>query len=378
MKKLVLFSLLLYLSVNIIAQEIIVNTPLQKGEHGDQYVLPDAIANACCYPDSVTHFLKIHTNGYFQFRREISYNEGVDIPFSCKNDDVAQLFHTDTLLTICGISVVLEPSYCKYFPNLFKYLFGVGDTTFNIKRSGSIPENTQDVYWGVSYYSFVDIFFDSFINVFGDYSVVFDTPKPSQYAEYDNDFNISQIMNDYSVPWNTYYNSDFFLTKIYGALKNTDCTPNKSFHKSALFKYDKQTDITTISDTCGWTEITDDYANNFYGFYMFPIFAETDSSLECIGCENLTDTTITDSSSIVNIVDNYTFIFPNPANKEVNIQCSFRMQALELFNEQGAKINEWKIDAYHYLLNIENYPKGNYILKIKTKSGSTVKKIIVQ
>jgi len=100
--------------------------------------------------------------------------------------------------------------------------------------------------------------------------------------------------------------------------------------------------------------------------HIYPILQETDT------------TTITDSSSIANIVDNYTFIFPNPTNKEINIQCSFRMQALELFNEQGAKVNEWKIDAYHYLLNVEDYPKGNYILKIKTKSGTVTKKVIVQ
>jgi len=41
------------------------------------------------------------------------------------------------------------------------------------------------------------------------------------------------------------------------------------------------------------------------------------------------------------------------------------------------KVDKWEIDAYHYLLNVENYPKGNYILKIKTKSGTTTKKVIV-
>jgi hypothetical protein len=377
MKKLVLLFFLLCLSINnIIAQEIIINTFLQKGEHEDQYVLPDAIVHECCYPDSATHFLKMHTNGYFQLHRESPYSDGWSMSFACKTDDIAQLFHTDTLLTICGISVVLEPTVCRYFPDSFKYLFGIGDTTFNIKRSGVIPENTQDIYWGKSYYAFLDIVFDSSINVFGDYSVVFDAPKPSQYAEYDNDFNMSQIMMGYNVSWSIYHNLSFFLSKIYGPLKNTDCTHNKSFHKSALFKYDKQTDITTISDTCGWTEVTDDYPDRFYGFYIFPIFAETDSSLECIGCEGMTDTT--DSSSLVNIVDNYTFIFPNPANKEVNVQCSFRMQTLELFNEQGQKVNEWKVDSYHYLLNVEDYPKGNYVMKIKTKLGTATKKVIIQ
>jgi hypothetical protein len=376
MKKLVLLSLIMLCLFIDARSQYSSNAPLEKTENWGQYILPDAIINGCCYSDSITNFIKAHTYGSFEFRAEVSSSDGGTLgPFSCRTDDVAQLFHTDTLLTICGISVVLEPLH-RYFPDLFKYLFGIGDTSFNIKRSGVIPGNTQDIYWGTSYYPFVDIFFDSSINVFGDYSVVFDAPKPSQYAEYDNDFNMSQIMNDYNIPWVTYYNSDFFLSEIYGTLKNTDCTHNKSFHKSALFKYDKQTDITTISDTCGWTEVTDDYPDRFYGFYIFPIFAETDSSLECIGCEAMTDTT--DSSSLVNIVDNYTFIFPNPATKEVNIQCSFRMQTLELFNEQGQKVNEWKVDSYHYLLNVEDYPKGNYVMKIKTKSGTATKKVIVQ
>jgi hypothetical protein len=378
MKKLVLFSLIMLCLFIDARSQYVANTPLEKTENWDQYILPDAIINGCCYSDSITYLEKRQYQGYFLLCTEVPGHDSEALigPFSCKSDDVAQLFHTDTLLTICGVSFLLN-SWHAYSPNVFKYLFGIGDTSFNIKRSGVVPENMQDIYWCTSYFPFVDIFFDSSINVFGDYSVVFDTPKPSQYAEYDNDFNMSQIMTDYITVLNTdYYNSVFYLSKIYGALKNTDCTPNKSFHKSAFFKYDRQTDITTISDTCGWAEVTDYYADDFYGFYMFPIFAETDSSLECIGCEAMTDTT--DYSSLVNIVDNYTFIFPNPASKEVNVQCSFRMQTLELFNEQGQKVNEWKIDSYHYLLNIEDYPKGNYVMKIKTKSGTATKKVIVQ
>ncbi len=376
MKKLLLFSSAVCLSISVISQTPIIE-PLGEAEHKDQYILPDAIVNGCCYSDSVAYFHNIHKHGYFQFCREnpsryiYTYTE----PYTCRCDDVAQLFHTDTLLTICGVSVVLKPSN-YYLPSVFKYFFGVGDSLFNIKKGGIIPEDTENLYAYVSYHPFIEIFFDAPINVFGNYFVIFDTPKPSQYADYDNDFNISQIMTD-NIAEFSYYNVNFNLVNMYRVLKNNDCTPNKTFHRKNWYKYNRETDITSIEDSCSWEEITDEF-EDFYGFYMFPIFAETDSSLECIGCENLTDTTITDSSSIANIVDNYTFIFPNPAKKEINIQCSFRMQALELFNEQGAKVNEWEIDAYHYLLNIENYPKGNYILKIKTKSGTAAKKIIVQ
>ena len=372
MKKLVLFSFIVCLSISVMSQTPIVE-PFGEAEHGDQYILPDAVANGCCHSDSVAYFHNIHKHGYFKFCRQVSSISTDTDPFTCRSDDVAQLFHTDTLLTICGVSVVLRP-FDHYLPSVFKYFFGIGDSLFNIKEGGTIPENTEELYMYASYHPFVEIFFDSPINVFGDYFVIFDAPKPSQYAEYDNDFNMSQIMTD-NIGQYWYYDVNFCLVNMYRSLKNNDCIPNKTFYRKNWYKYDKQTDITSIEDSCDWQEITDE-SDDFYGFYVFPIFAETDSSLECIGCEAMTDTI--DSSSLVNIVDNYTFIFPNPANKEVNVQCSFRMQALELFNEQGQKVNEWRVDSYHYLLNVEDYPKGNYVMKIKTKSGTATKKVIVQ
>lgn len=102
-------------------------------------------------------------------------------------------------------------------------------------------------------------------------------------------------------------------------------------------------------------------------YFIFPILDE-------IVTPN--DTTSSDIENIT--VENYTHIFPNPAAEKVSIQCSFKIKSIEVFNEQGQKLNEKKINAYNTTLDVSSYAKGSYIIKINTKSGYTTKKIVVK
>jgi hypothetical protein len=361
MKKQILFAIIFLLPLVVFSQtekenpttktneeNSLKSSVIHKGVYTDKYILPPC-------PEVDSSILDSLDLGYLAATFYCGMNA------LC--EDIAQLLHTDTLLTIIGIAVPAR-TYNLY-ANFFTYKFGIADTSLTIKKFTTIPDTISN--GQPDHYYCMELLFDSAINVLGDYYVVFESPKPSSFTLDSTGFDIVYF-------YNHPYNINLSIMSYKG--KEDDC-PNHDVKRRTI-KFNCDGDIT--DNNYEWK--SQPFMKN-RSVYMFPIFAETDSSLKCIGCADeidttITDTTITDSSSLVNIVDNYTFIFPNPANKEVNIQCSFRMQALELFNEQGQKVNEWKIDSYHYLLNVEDYPKGNYVLKIKTKSGTATKKVVVQ
>ncbi len=321
----------------------------QTGQYTDQYLIPPM--EDSCFANPFT----IWANATF------SSLPGIDSMLFIR--DFSQPYYADSTINVIGVAALWEN---MALGDMIAYLCIADDTLGVIKRvpiysehdtiDGNItPKDLSDHY--------TEIIFDSAVIVNELFHIMTDTPKPPSYCP-----NIYQWRDN-----DVYYHGDNLLR--YATLMTYNFTTYSTV--SGYMPDCLDTNFNAYSRTLYFIknngeyvlkQPADDYFEKYHLYeyaYLFPILQKT-------------DTTITDSSSLVNIVDNYTFIFPNPANKEVNVQCSFRMQTLELFNEQGQKVNEWEIDAYHYLLNIENYPKGNYILKIKTKSGTTTKKIIVQ
>jgi hypothetical protein len=269
--------------------------------------------------------------------------------------DKAQYYNTEEPIKIAGVAALF---YRRGFGKMHGYLC-ITDDSLNVLRRAKL-ESYFDTIDGKAVEKdasdhYVELFFDSSISVNGDFYVMIDCPKPPSLSSIDYNWTEETTSGDD-------FPLGFYKVQIYQA----GCSNTKNFLLSREFVVNATEAEKMCLSSFGienegkWIKL------NTKTLYVFPILADT----------TIVDTT--DSSSLVNIVDNYTFIFPNPTSKEVNIQCSFRMQALELFNEQGQKVNEWKVDSYHYLLNVEDYPKGNYVMKIKTKSGTTTKKVIVQ
>ena len=324
----------------------------QTGQYLDQYLMPP-IEDTCFenYP-------------YPPFSRStFTYIGGIPSDSTMLIRDFSQPYYVDSSVNVIGIA-----AHWQYMAlgDMIAYLCVADDTLGIIKRvpiysehdtiDGKVqPRDLSDHY--------TEIIFDSAIAVNGLFHIMTDMPKPPSYCP-----NIYKWRDN-----DIYYHGDNLLRtaslmvyrftgKSFNAGYMPDCIDtnfNASNRGLYFIKNNGEYFLKQPADDYFAKQPLYEYAQ------LFPILQKT-------------DTTITDSSSLVNIVDNYTFIFPNPANKEVNIQCSFRMQTLELFNEQGQKVNEWKIDSYHYLLNVEDYPKGNYVMKIKTKLGTATKKVIVQ
>lgn len=264
--------------------------------------------------------------------------------------DVAQPHYSDSLLTIVGVSALL---WYHQYRNMNAYLC-IADTNFYMHRVIKIPSvATYDC-------NYTEVFFEEPINVYGRFMVILDNPKPRGYEslDYNNYTDTTGTITSKTslqflggpneqIPYD--YNS--YLRRLY---KTED---------SLLYinwsRYD-----TTLFSLSGYERMT---------AFLFPIFGELDTTLECIGSRQ-NNSGIKDMS----MVEKYTNIFPKPAVDEVNVLCSFKIKSIEIYNILGNQILSKVVNAYNTKINTASLSKGNYILRVKTSSGIVNKKIVVE
>ncbi len=76
-------------------------------------------------------------------------------------------------------------------------------------------------------------------------------------------------------------------------------------------------------------------------------------------------------------ISSQTYVFPNPATNEVNINCGYKINSLELYDEQGKLLyTKEGVNSYNYTISLKDYSQGTYFIKILTQTGQTTKKII--
>ena len=361
MKKLVfIIGIMLYSSLSYCQEDTI---EYNKREYGDQYLLPgtffdyDSCASLDIYPTKQTGFWNKFSEGKKIFQGTAMSDFTIM--------DVAQPYRTDTTLNIIGVSVLAK--MIGYGEQMNGYLC-IADSNLNILRRAklsTVADSTGEVAKELFYYT--ELLFDTSINVNGLFYAVIDNPKPAPYEKDSADYN-----------WGTredFAGSEFYLLRtivgfIYGG-PYSSCGSAAS-EEDVLYRYfsipNSDTPMSELTVTpSSWKTTFPGFPS--YGilfWYIFPIVGEL-------------DTIQNDSSSVESIaVDNYTFVFPNPASDNVTVQCSFRINAIEIFNEQGQKNEELKPNGYNAKIDVSKYIKGNYILKIKTQSGSCSKKIVVQ
>ncbi|MDR1847004.1 MAG: leucine-rich repeat protein [Bacteroidales bacterium] len=71
-------------------------------------------------------------------------------------------------------------------------------------------------------------------------------------------------------------------------------------------------------------------------------------------------------------------LYPNPATTELNISSSQIIETIEVFNILGQRVYASQIKNTTVKIDITNFKSGNYIAKINTNNGITIKKFIVQ
>ena len=329
MKRIVLFICCIVAILQVQAQ--IFQMPA-TGEYTDQYILSEAFKKC-------GDLELLNSNG-----TTLSLFPNNTYSGKCKVRDYAQLYHSDTMITIVGIAAY---NYAIRLDYEIGGYFALADTNFDCERIINMNDfyafEYDDNGEKIVKIMYNEMFFEEPIDIIGDYYLLMNSPKLYPYGD------------------NPYFSQNSVI-KIACV---TECDI-KDIIKVRDFYYYKSDGGYYYSDTLtDWyplSKSTDKYTDSrISSLVMFPIMKASDTSA---------------LSSVA--VDNYTYIFPNPASDNVTVQCSFRMKTIEVYNSLGQKVEEFIVDGYNKSINTEKYPKGNYILKIITESGTTDKKLVVQ
>ena len=398
-------------------------------EHGEQYLLSEPFQDSCTGFDIFDYYYEggeqdlfdiLACGMNFQFSPEYKLNypglvNGLSVVYEPYIADIAQPYYTDTLLTIKGIAIF---SPRRYFMCHNAYLC-IADSNLTTHRKIQISDTPLPVehnFQGCTYWlNYEEFWLDTAINVKDKFYVVWDSPKPAPYTGYGWE-NECQLRVEYFPPntdwvfYKTFLNAPKNVT-LMAARDSADCPATmlplikryKIHDPSWQYGTDKyplimDTNATVDfanSDT-SWLVVTSEptlnvQVTNIYSwnhnkvtaYYMFPIFEELDTTapyMYPIITDTIQDTTITqDTSALSSVaVDKFTHIFPNPTSELVTVQCSFKIKTIEVYNSLGQKVEEFSVDGYNKSINTEKYPKGNYILKVITESGTIDKKVIFQ
>ena len=119
-------------------------------------------------------------------------------------------------------------------------------------------------------------------------------------------------------------------------------------------------------------ETSDYYIPSTCQMYMFPIFAETDTTL---GDGTYPDTNV--CLYDVN-VDRYSNVYPNPASDIVTVQSSFKVREIEIINALGQVVLRKEGNQNIETLEVNSLEKGTYIVRIKTQRGFANKKLVIK
>src|SRR5574344_1482146 len=140
--------------------------------------------------------------------------------------------------------------------------------------------------------------------------------------------------------------------------------------------------ILPISVSLGASNLSDGVGSGnvvcYATIFLFPILAE--DTVPTIDTLPNTDT-IPDSSSLKPnvMVERYSQIYPNPAQNEITVACSFAMESIELYNQEGQKVLSRQANKAHTIaIDVSTLAKGIYLCKIKTAKGCATKKVIVE
>ena len=77
-------------------------------------------------------------------------------------------------------------------------------------------------------------------------------------------------------------------------------------------------------------------------------------------------------------VDIHTHLIPNPASGPVTVISGFRIEAIEVYTVAGTLVETIGLKANTGVIDTSRWPKGAYILRVRTSHGDTAKRLVVQ
>ena len=368
----------------------------------DDYFLPDFIDVEGCgdvrfydnidslnYPYEGNNFC-LKRGHYFFLESGLwmySFEQGTLMPYIL---DRAQPCYTDTLLTIKGVAVgvyapfvnpyvdpkmrhILWEAYNASYPYpSYDYFVGIYNSNpkgkLKIMNStlereiASTDIDTNSVLIRGNDYTYMEYYFDNPVNVNGLFYIVEDVTGSSTRL-----FNMISTIDCYS-EWPA-------LTRI--AEEDAEDNAWVEWGQQSFYVYldpwfPEDTFCTYYLRPNPFEETQDNYIPSTCQMYMFPIFAETDTTL---GDGTYPDTNV--CLYDVN-VDRYSNVYPNPASDIVTIQSSFKVKEIEVHNALGQVVLRKEGKQNLETIDVSNLQSGAYIVRIKTQRGFANKKILIE
>jgi flagellar hook assembly protein FlgD len=70
--------------------------------------------------------------------------------------------------------------------------------------------------------------------------------------------------------------------------------------------------------------------------------------------------------------------FPNPATQFVNVKADANIDAINIYNVNGALVKSVSVNANSTSVNVNELSKGNYVMDIKVGNNTITRKVVVQ
>ncbi|MBQ2375403.1 MAG: T9SS type A sorting domain-containing protein [Bacteroidales bacterium] len=359
-----------------------------KSQNTENYYLPDFIDVEYCSSLSFYDTTSFDTQMFMARNHYYFYATGRSQGINQRLDR-AQPCYTDTLLTVQGIAIGVNnrvlikslqhaafpipslrvamiagdgnPIDIEFYSSTPKGKLRLMNNTLN-REIISVDIDTNFVLQESGLYSYIEYYFSTPVNVNGLFYIVEDiTTNSTQIPrmvfsecnfEYPSLVRTAEKMEGDTIDttwmqWSEHpYNQDL-----------------EGEYYSSRFRY---------SDFYNLSHALDSPIPNTCQMYMFPIFAETDTTL---GDGTYPDTNV--CLYDVN-VERYSNVYPNPAKDIVTVQSSFKVKEIEIHNALGQVVLRKEGNQNIETIEVNSLEKGTYIVRIKTQRGFANKKLVIK
>ncbi|MBN2612836.1 MAG: T9SS type A sorting domain-containing protein [Bacteroidales bacterium] len=108
--------------------------------------------------------------------------------------------------------------------------------------------------------------------------------------------------------------------------------------------------------------------------YQLQFTYDAEGNLLHKSLDNYTDISKTEQITTSGLTE----IFPNPAEDYVMVKApdGLNLQKVSFFDISGRELEEWKVNASQFIIDLSGYKKGIYFLKTESGSGIMVTKLV--
>ena len=367
---------------------IMFTSSMVKSQNTENYYLPDFIDVEYCGSLSFYDTTSIDTQTFMARNHYFFGVTGINKNLKQRLDR-AQPCYTDTLLTVQGIAIGVnnrrmlrileganfsipslrvvmvvgdgEPVDINFYSSIPKGKLRLMNNTLN-REITSIDIDTNFVLQESGLYSYIEYYFPTPVNVNGLFYIVEDITQ-----------------NSTLIPRMVFSECNFAYPSLVRTVEKMEGDTidatwmqwsehpynqyDENVHSPSRYLYD---------DWYNLSHALDSPIPNTCQMYMFPIFAETDTTL---GDGTYPDTNV--CLYDVN-VDRYSNVYPNPASDIVTVQSSFKVKEIEIHNALGQVVLRKQGNQNIETIDVSNLQSGAYIVRIKTQKGFANKKILIE